>query len=257
METRPDQVCAALRDLSEALRPRARVELATLSATFRRLGGDVHSGDVHSDLHRGAVSGAGVRPWDLAYLIEQSRDSILGTDEAEFSQYLELGRCLEGIRMVFARAFGLQLAPMRAVPGELWHASVRKLCLSTLPRNGRPSTPLGLLYLDLEPRAGKTSHPALYTLRASAHDDAARYSLGAHDGALLLRHLPAAALVCDLPVPNGPGAEPSTGDALLRPRMLETLYHELGHALHALLARTECQHFAGVRAPHSNSSDDL
>jgi mitochondrial intermediate peptidase len=113
---------------------------------------------------------------------------------------------------------------------------------------------LGLLYLDLEPRAGKTSHPALYTLRAGA--SAARAALGAHDDALLFRHLPAAALVCDLPVPNGAGAEPSTGDALLRPRMLETLYHELGHALHALLARTQCQHFAGVRAPHSNSSDD-
>jgi Zn-dependent oligopeptidase len=105
MESCPDQVYAALRGLSEALRPRARVELATLSATFRRLGGDVHS-----DLHSGAVSGAGVRSWDLAYLIEQSRASILGADEAELSQYLELGRCLEGIQMVFARAFGLQVS---------------------------------------------------------------------------------------------------------------------------------------------------
>ena len=35
--------------------------------------------------------------------------------------------------------------------------------------------------------------------------------------------------------------------SLLRHGQLEMLLHELGHALHALVARTEFQHFAGVR----------
>ena len=43
-----------------------------------------------------------------------------------------------------------------------------------------------------------------------------------------------------MPAPHG---RPS----LLRHSQLETLLHELGHALHALIARTEFQHFAGVR----------
>ena len=103
------------------------------------------------------------------------------------------------------------------------------------------------------PPCPQVGHPALYTLRGGSAaggavdgglDAAAEEEEGEH---LLMRHLPAAALVCDLPSTNGPGSDPATGAALLRQRQLGTLYHELGHALHALLARTECQHFAGVR----------
>lgn len=71
--------------------------------------------------------------------------------------------------------------------------------------------------------SGKYNHSAMFTLRAShAKPD------GGYQPSLL-------ALVCSFG--NGvPGTTP-----LLSPFELETLFHELGHAMHTLLSRTHYQ----------------
>ena len=153
---------------------------------------------------------------------------------------------------------------MAAAEGELWHSTVRKMLLSENgddADDGAGGTPLGVLYLDLAPRHGKSTQPALYTLRGASMTTAATSAAASPRGTRadhppedprLLSHLPAAALVVDLPS-TGLGADPTTGAALLTLRQLETLYHEMGHAVHALVARTECQHFAVPRdRPRSN-----
>lgn len=234
METCAEDVAAALTALSHALMPRTRSELETLARMRQTLIQTHCDGAAPAETNGGTADA--VAPWDLAYLMEQSRASAYGTDAAELSSYLELEACLRGLQLVLSEGFGLSLQPVAAAEGELWHGSVRKLLLGTQANEGQPATPRGILYLDLTPRAGKTGHPALYTLRTGASLKSAGR---ADEHPLLMRHLPAAALVCDLPVSNGLGADPRSGKALLRPRQLETLYHEMGHAIHALLARTE------------------
>ena len=216
METSVEAVVGALSRLCEEVAPRAEEELGML----RR------------------AKGAALEPWDLPYLMNLERSRHAGVSEAEVSQYLELEDCIRGVSLTLDAAFGLSLERVQPAEGELWHPSVRKMLLSSADE------PLGVLYLDLAPRPAKQPQPALYTLRGGVARSEAEAATG--DG--LSRHLPCAALVCDLPTPDGPGCDTLTGKALLRHAQLETLCHEFGHALHALVARTETQHFAGTRA---------
>jgi intermediate peptidase len=58
-----------------------------------------------------------------------------------------------------------------------------------------------------------------------------------------LKQLPTIALVCDFPQPGAEGDQP----ALLSFFQLETLFHEMGHAIHSILARTSFQTVSGTR----------
>ena len=263
METCPDAVAASLRGLSERLKPRAEAELASLRETKRKL---ARGGGSDASEHA-------VQPWDLSFLMAEARKDAHGSDEQRAaSEYLELEASLAGLELVLKRAFGLSLSPLPAAEGELWHQSVRKLLLSRL---GGPA--LGVLYLDLFPRHGKTTQAGLYTLRgghsggrrgaggggAGGAGSSGSSSLGGGQSAagsssssatvlsassvaqvedqLLMRHLPAAALICALPKPRGAGCDPASGKALLTHRQLEkTLYHEMGHgARHGALCSVE------------------
>lgn len=53
--------------------------------------------------------------------------------------------------------------------------------------------------------------------------------------------LPVAAIVCNFPSP-GVSSPP-----LLTHNMVENLFHEMGHAMHSMLARTQYQHVTGTR----------
>lgn len=249
METSPGAVSGALRRLSRRLDGKVSAELELMLHAKRRLAG--------------RADATTVLPWDVTYLMAQCRAEALSADaDADVSPYFELEASLAGLRDVLTRAFGLSLDPIPAAEGELWHGSVRKMLLSAAA--GGPGSSagsgagcgagsgvaLGVLYLDLFPRARKTTQAGLYTLR-SAHASGAADARGAADDRCpLRRHLPAAVLVASLPEPRGAGCDPRSGLALLQHRQLEkTLYHEMGHAIHALVSRTETQHFAGTRVP--------
>jgi len=233
MEADPAFVAERLRALAAAAAPRAQAELAELTAAKARA----------------EPPGARVRAWDLPFYTEAVRRDVSAVDDAELAQYFGRQACLDGLELVLKRAFGLVLRRAAAADGELWHASVRKTVLCRAATAAAPETPLGVLYLDLFPRRGKTPAAAVYTLRggrvggrraaADDDDDDAAGALDDHPQHELLHlDLPAAVLVCDLPPGDG---------AALRHSQLEMLYHEAGHAVHALVARTETQHFSGVR----------
>jgi intermediate peptidase len=58
----------------------------------------------------------------------------------------------------------------------------------------------------------------------------------------VLKQLPTIALVCDF-LPSENSREPS----LLSYQSVETLFHEMGHAIHSILARTSFQNVSGTR----------
>ena len=253
IERCPKAVSDALRNLSQLLQPSAKAELSRLRHFRGSAGGyDYLSADPPID------------PWDYSFLTAQSRRTATpassSSDLGLASPYFELEATLRGLQLVLVEAFGLSLSRVPAAEGELWHPTVRKLLLSTVGASSATGeysdgSALGVLYLDLFPRPRKTNQAGLYTLRSGHH----RFTSGGtgrgtescgRDNPLLHLHLPAAALVCSLPQPRGVGCDPRSGLALLQHSHVEkTLYHEIGHALHALVSRTECQHFSGTRVP--------
>jgi intermediate peptidase len=105
---------------------------------------------------------------------------------------------------------------------------------------------LGVVYLDVAPRPGKFPHAAHFVVRCSRSVSKKKMNtlvgpLGdGEDGAE--RTLPSVALVCNFGSPGG-----SFDSTHLTHSEVETFMHELGHAMHSVLSRTEYQHLSGTR----------
>ena len=246
IESDPAAVARALGTLSARLMPAAHTELRGLSEALGKGGGALHG-------------------WDVDYaraLAERRAAAGAAAGVHAPCEYLELESALRGVSALLRDCFGLELAPARPAPGELWHPSVSKLLVRHVDADGGRHVDAGVLYLDLHARRGKSANAAVYTLRAagsasraaaSAADaewEAVRSgSAAGADAAALHLDLPAAALVASLPTPRGAGCDSATGAALLSVAQLQTIYHEIGHAMHALLGQPSFQHFSGVRVP--------
>ena len=258
MEADPSAVRGALVRLLEGLRPLAAAEQRELSSETA-LGG----GAGQTRAAEAAEAEAALRP----YLELQScLDGLEGVLQQAFGLRLVRAAAAEGelwdptVRKLLlvrgAAPAGGSAGGGGAVGGE----AVGGEAVGGEAVGGEA---VGVLYLDLFAREGKSGQAALYTLRAAASRPpprvaaaiaaaaaaaaaARRPTAAVAASAVLQRTLPAAALVCDLPRAGAEGSDARTGRATLSAAQLQTLYHEVGHALHALLSRTEFQHLAGV-----------
>lgn len=175
----------------------------------------------------------------------------------KLSSYFSLGTLIEGLSTLFNRLYGIRFVPREALPGEVWHPDVRRL--DVLSEKGDL---IAVLYCDLYYRAGKSPNPAHYTVRCSRDildDEIAEVSrdmgplsfespeASSNDGMEavreggVLKQLPTVVLVCDF------ARRPCGRPTLLDWRDIETLFHEMGHAVHSILARTSFQNVAGTR----------
>ena len=150
--------------------------------------------------------------------------------------YLSVGTVMQGLSRLFTCLYGIRFVPKETQTGEVWHQDVRRL--DAYDESGH----IGTMYCDLFERPGKElSPPAHYTIRCSRkldpedEDDAI-----SRDG----YQLPVIALVCDFsPNTNRP--------SFLSWNEVETLFHEMGHALHCifLLDWTDNSHDCKNRFP--------
>jgi len=152
---------------------------------------------------------ADLQPWDTAYVSEKLRQSRYDYSEDAVRQYFSEPQVLQGLFHVIETLFGVTLHPE---DGSVWHAHAR--ILRVVSEDGRT---LGHLYLDLYARGGKQSG-------AWVDSERSRQRL---DGDLMT---PVVMLTCNFPEPQ-PGRP-----ALLTHDDVITLFHESGHALHALLS---------------------
>ncbi|ANN66768.1 M3 family metallopeptidase [Bordetella bronchialis] len=153
-----------------------------------------------------------LQPWDIPYASERMREARYAYSEDEIKQYFTEPRVLAGLFEVIETLFTVRL---REFPVSAWHADVRGV------RVERPDGELvGYLYLDLYARAGK---------QGGAWVDSER-SRRLAAGTL---HTPVAYLTCNFSRPNGGKAALLTHDDVI------TLFHETGHALHALLSEVD------------------
>ncbi|AZW44400.1 M3 family metallopeptidase [Bordetella bronchiseptica] len=153
-----------------------------------------------------------LQPWDVPFAAERLRESRYAYSEDEIKQYFTEPRVLAGLFEVIETLFDVRL---REVPVSSWHADVRGVRVES-----PDGATLGHLYLDLYARAGKQS---------GAWVDSER-SRRRVQGTL---QTPVAYLTCNFSRPNGGKAALLTHDDVI------TLFHETGHALHALLSEVD------------------
>lgn len=148
-----------------------------------------------------------IEVWDRFYYVQRLRDERLGFDAKEARKYFAYEDVLQGTLTLFGEMFGLRFEPEHQL--RTWHHSVRVY-------NAYDGDWLvGRFYLDMHPRPDKYEHAAMFPMGVDR-------SAG---------HLPSAALVANFPDPKR-----TEGPALLDHAEVRTLFHEMGHIVHYLLA---------------------
>ncbi|KAK3341442.1 hypothetical protein B0T25DRAFT_342206 [Lasiosphaeria hispida] len=244
MARSPEAVQQFLKALVSNNKPRALEEAASLYQAKVKL----HSQATQLD------------PWDKEYYSDKIRTSMRSTEKHDdfLSSYFSLGTVVRGISRIISALYGLKLVPSQSMVGETWHKDVRRLDVLS-DTDGL----VAVLYFDLLYRPNKSPNPAHFTLRCSREISAEELAEGATmvgpdlgtpelvatDGMAfskqndVVKQLPTIALVCDFPKPK----EADTRPTLLTFFQVETLFHEIGHAIHSILARTSFQNVSGTR----------
>ncbi|KAJ4326762.1 Mitochondrial intermediate peptidase [Fusarium piperis] len=208
------------------------------------------------------ISDSQLQAWDRDFYMEKIRADMRSRrrQEDQLSSYFSVGTVIQGLSRLFDRLYGIRLVPRESLPGETWHPDVKRL--DVVDDKGDQ---VAVLYCDLFYRPQKSPNPAHFTVRCSREilpsevaeiaaeqdRDAPTFEsaeMAANDGMEIstkdgvLKQLPTIALVCDFPKSDN-----SKEPAFLSFHSVETLFHEMGHAIHSILARTSFQNVSGTR----------
>ncbi|KAF4123525.1 mitochondrial intermediate peptidase [Geosmithia morbida] len=205
-----------------------------------------------------------LQAWDRDFYMEKIRADMRSRvrHEDQLSAYFSVGTVMQGLSRLFDKLYGIRFVAQETQPGETWHPDVKRLNVV-----GEDGGLVAVLYCDLFYRPQKFPNPAHFTVRCSREmlpDEVAEVAAdmgspgtpafdtpeqAANDGMETsatdgtLKQLPTVALVCDFPKGDSGSREP----ALLSYYSVETLFHEMGHAIHSILARTSFQNVSGTR----------
>ncbi|KAI7897610.1 uncharacterized protein BX663DRAFT_527690 [Cokeromyces recurvatus] len=200
-----------------------------------------------TELHQSALYNK-IQAWDREYYMN-CYNSIHRTPVT--TPYFSLGSVIQTLSGLFKQLYGVEFQHVPLKPGEAWHEQVRKLDV-VCEEEGK----IGTIYCDLFARPHKTTSAAHYTIRTSRrvdNDDLQndiKYSgINGYQGNSILTgerirgqeglyQLPAIVLTCDFTT-----SQPT----YLSLMEIETLFHEMGHAMHSMLGRTDFHNVAGTR----------
>ena len=200
----PERVKLFLDQLSDKIMPSALIEYDILRAKYYELYGREPSK---------------IAPWDKFFLMNEVRNDILKGDGNQIREYFSLGHCVDGLNRIFEKAFGVQLRPSDCSLNEIWSSGVRKLELWKLEDGhndqAKQTELLGIIYMDLFSRENKYLNAAHFTLRCGRTPNPDR------------RQHAIATVVCNFDSPRAKNEA-----CLLAYSDVETLFHEMGHALH-------------------------
>lgn len=203
----PSVVSNFLNKLSEALKPRATKDFEVMAQIKDKL-----------------YPGEKLQLWDIAYVSNKARRDKLKLSSIDFAPYFSLGTCMEGLNNLFSKIYGITLQYVEANPGELWCSDIYKLAV-THEKEGL----LGHIYCDFFERSNKPNQDCHFTIRGGR-----KLPNGTYQNPIVV-------LMLNLPTPRW------SSPCLLTPAMVDNLFHEMGHAMHSMLARTDYQHVTGTR----------
>ena len=159
------------------------------------------------------LAGVKLDRWDISFYTERVRQQRYAVDQEAFRAYFPPEQSLQFALRVIERMMGVRY--QRIAGAKAWHPDVHTYAVSDAS-SGRP---LATLWVDLYPREGKYNHAAVWGLRASST------ALMRSSQAALVVNFDRKGLTLD---------------------ELETLLHELGHAVHNNLSATRYSLQAGT-----------
>lgn len=244
MAKNPENVITFLQNLIQDLQPKVLDELKLL---YKYL-----PSEDKVDSPNGEDIAKGIKPWDREFLLTKHILAQKSSHNEDISQFFSLGTVVSGLSNLFHSIYGIKLVPQQIKPGEVWSEDVRRFDAIS-DKEGK----VGIMYLDLFQRRGKTPHPAHFTVCCSRRlsDD----ELNAKDPFKLKTfptektvetivdggktyQLPVISLVC-----NYNESQNNAGLICLTLDQISTLFHEMGHAMHSMLGRTELHNVSGTR----------
>ncbi|MBP3289935.1 MAG: M3 family metallopeptidase, partial [Alistipes sp.] len=150
--------------------------------------------------------------WDWWYYAEKVRQRDYQLDENKVREYLPLENVKGGVFFLANRLFGITLRPITA---PLYNDECE--AYEVIDNNDKP---LGMIYFDFHPRAGKGGGAWFGNYVSQAFKDGERVC-------------PVGTIVCNFTRPT------DSTPALLSIDEVETLFHEFGHALHVMFAQVK------------------
>ncbi|KAK8125293.1 mitochondrial intermediate peptidase [Apiospora kogelbergensis] len=228
MAKTPESVHQFLLALAKHNVPRVEKEIADL---MQAKGQNIHASTA-TDLH----------PWDKDYYMASIRWEMRSRRRGNdiLSSYFSLGTVMQGLSRLFTRLYGIRLVPRDTLPGETWHTDVRRLDVVS-DTDGH----VAVLYCDLFHRADKLPNPAHFTVRCSREISEQEIHEAAQ--AISNRREEASADAAISEANDGMHVSKQAGTVKQLPTIALTLFHEMGHAIHSVLARTSLQNVAGTR----------
>lgn len=161
-----------------------------------------------------------VQPFDWRYYTEKIRKQRYDLEEQELKPYLSLENVRNGIFKVTENLYGLKYKQLFDVPK--YHEDVT--VWEVMDKDG---SHLGLLYMDMHPRASKRGGAWMTSYRKQQMEKGKRKA-------------PVISIVCNFSKPT------ADAPALLTFDETTTFFHEFGHALHGLLSNVNYESLAGT-----------
>lgn len=164
-----------------------------------------------------------VMPYDWRFYAEKIRKERYDLDEQEIKPYFSLENVRQGIFDVTQKLFGLTYKELKDMPK--YHEDV-----TVWEVNEADGTTLGVLYMDMHPRASKNGGAWMTSFSKQYIKEQKRV-------------LPVISIVCNFSQPT------ADAPALLTFDEASTFFHEFGHALHGLLSNVHYRSLSGTSVP--------
>lgn len=161
-----------------------------------------------------------IQPWDVSYYSEKLKQKLFKFSDEDLRPYFPLTPVLEGTFTHFSKLFGITFKPAKY---PVWHEDVFAYDVV----DTKSGDFIGLFYADFYPRAGKKPGAWMTSYR-----DQGLYIGG--------KKRPFVAIVCNFTKPTKDAPSLLTHDEVL------TLFHEMGHAMHMMLADTTFTSHSGT-----------
>jgi thimet oligopeptidase len=157
-----------------------------------------------------------IERWDASFYSERVKLQKFSVDQNAFRPYFPPQASLEFSMRIIEKLMGVKY---QRVDNKLWHEEAQTYVVS----DAASGKPIAQMYVDLYPRDGKYNHAAVWPLRGSAT------RIGSTPVAALVVNFDRSGLTLD---------------------EVETLLHELGHAVHVNLSNTRYTSTAGTTVMH-------
>lgn len=190
-----------------------------------------------------------VKPWDRDYLLNKMQTSVESQtiDNDEIRNYLSIGSIMAGLNKLFSTLYKVELVPVPLNKGETWdNKQVRKIKVF----DSKNKETMGYLYIDFwSPKV----YPSHFTIACSRELNT---SIGTEDKEIIktqvplddteTQQLPVVCIMFNFQRPSYFGFKQTP--TLLHLEQVDTIFHEMGHAMHSMIGRTKLQNLSGTRA---------